>query len=90
MREQLGAQVTAFEQVIDGERVLRKGDALHMATKPIFAGRALHFLVGQVSTSIPSCGCHTWLATATADATYWPGGPTIVWLEHMSSTAWLL
>ena len=49
VREQHGAQVTAFDQVVDGERILRKGDAVHMATKPIFAGRALRFLVGQAS-----------------------------------------
>ena len=55
VREQHGAQVTAFDQVVDGERMLCKGDAVHMATKPIFAGRALRFLVGQASLCDISC-----------------------------------
>lgn len=51
VREQHGPQVTCFNRVIDGERVLSKGDAMHMATKPSFAGRAVYFLVGQVSNA---------------------------------------
>lgn len=52
VREQHGPQVTAFNRVIDGERVLSKGDKVYMATKPSFAGKAVHFLVGQVSIAV--------------------------------------
>ena len=48
VRQQFGGLVTAFDRVADGTRTLQKGDALRMSTKPILAGRAVNFLVGQV------------------------------------------
>ncbi|KAL0055143.1 hypothetical protein WJX82_007626 [Trebouxia sp. C0006] len=48
VRAQLGAQVTAFDSVEDGQQTLHSGDVLRLATKPVVVGRALHFVVGQV------------------------------------------
>lgn len=50
VRVQLGAQVTAFDSVEDGQQTLHSGDVLRLATKPVVVGRALHFIVGQAST----------------------------------------
>jgi len=50
VRAQLGAQVTAFDSVEDGQQTLHNGDVLRLATKPVVVGRALHFIVGQAST----------------------------------------
>ena len=52
VREQLGAQVTAFDSVVDGQQTLHSGDVLRLATKPVLVGRALHFIVGEVSCDI--------------------------------------
>ncbi len=52
VRAQLGAQVTAFDSVEDGQQTLHNGDVLRLATKPVVVGRALHFIVGQVSMCI--------------------------------------
>ena len=49
----MGAGLTAFDSVDDGHRTLHSGDVLRLATKPVVVGRALHFIVGQVSASSP-------------------------------------
>jgi len=54
VRAQFGAQVTAFDSVEDGQQTLHNGDVLRLATKPVVVGRALHFIVGQVSICIVS------------------------------------
>lgn len=47
----MGANVTAFTTVVDGQHTLQSGDALRLATKPVVVGRALYFVVGQVSAA---------------------------------------
>lgn len=53
MREKMGGNVTTFSSVSDGQRTLQSGDVLRLATKPVLVGRALHFVVGQVSARKP-------------------------------------
>lgn len=44
--------MTAFDKVVDGQQTLHSGDVLRLATKPVLVGRALHFIVGEVSCDI--------------------------------------
>ena len=46
---------TAFNTVVDGQRTLQSGDALRLTTKPVLVGRALYFVVGQVSGVSIAC-----------------------------------
>lgn len=53
LQEAISSKVggTAFNTVVDGQRTLQSGDALRLATKPVLVGRALYFVVGQVSAA---------------------------------------
>ena len=61
VREQLGPQVTAFHNVLNGKQTLQSGDVLRLATKPVLIGKALFFIVGQV-TSVLTLPCLLQLA----------------------------
>ena len=47
----MGRSVTAFSTVVDAQRTLQSGDVLRLATKPVIVGRALCFVVSQVSAA---------------------------------------
>ena len=49
----MGGNVTAFSTVVDGQYTLHSGDVLRLTTKPVVTGRALYFVVGQVSAANP-------------------------------------
>lgn len=47
-RASLGEGVTAFDKMSDGNRVVQKGDIVHLALKPAVVGRVLFFSVDKV------------------------------------------
>ena len=55
VRDKMGGNVTTFSSVSDGQHTLQTGDVLRLATKPVLVGRALHFVVGQVSACSVPC-----------------------------------
>ena len=67
----MGGNVTAFSTVVDGQHTLRSGDALRLATKPVAVGRALYFVVGQVSTANPYPPSHCTLLCTISVNTFW-------------------